>query len=88
MFNDQVHFAEYFSLRYTDEGTIYGNILANNLRTYSEDKDLEYILRKCAQDMSEKDDIEYEGRTQKLMSSVKSIGWRKLLYFNPNYPIG
>jgi hypothetical protein len=56
------------------------------LRTYSKDKDLEYILRKCAQNMSEKDDIKYEGRAQKLMSSVKSIGWRKLLYFNPDHP--
>jgi hypothetical protein len=76
-------------LRYEDEGQIYGRYLAENLQMYTQSnelqKDFDYILKKTAQDMSEKD-LVYNGKRQKLISSVKTIGWRKYLYFNPDYP--
>ncbi len=76
-------------MRYEDEGQIYGRYLAENLQMYTQSnelqKDFDYILKKTAQDMSEKD-LVYNGKRQKLISSVKTIGWRKYLYFNSDYP--
>ncbi len=77
------------SIRNQIRGTYYGRFLAENIARFAKDRDFEYILKKTAQKMSKERNVLLRRQSdnaiveQKLMSSWRAVGWKKLLYFNP-----